>query len=278
MKTQRILLTGFALMVLGALEMQAQVATFRGTAVTGINRRMGSPVFDLGAPFGTIGFETVGAYDSGAGDAAPLTSDSDPDTLLATTADPMFYVVFGTPEADPALLNVPLRDVGVITDPDGSRSAIGELRGSPQLAIGRAPSNGPITLRSWLRARGEARIRCSGRNAPVVELTFEGLVPRGLYTAWGGMLTANGPAPVPLGGLPNVFSADPAGRASYAARLNYCPLALKPGEVPLAFIDIVLHTDHAVYAGIPEPFGAGLPPGVVSHIQVEFAISARRLR
>jgi hypothetical protein len=89
------------------------------------------------------------------------------------------------------------------------------------------------------------------------------------------MLTAQGPAPVPLGGLPNVFVADGRGQASYETLLNYCPLALRPGEVPLAFIDVVLHTDHAVYGGVPEPFTGGLPPGLVSHIHVEFAVSAQ---
>lgn len=274
MKIRRLGLFSLVCASFVSLEVAAQNATFQGTAVTGINRRLGEPVFDLGAPFGTIGFETVGAFDPGAPDAAPLTPASPGSTLLATTVDPLFLAVFGVPPADPALLNVPLRDVGVIVGPDGTRAPIADLAASPQFSVGRAPSNGAITLGSWLRAEGRAKVRCQGRDAPFVELDLKGLVPRGLYTAWGGMLTAGGPAPIPLGGVPNVFTADDAGQARYTARLNYCPLALKPGEIPLAFIDIVLHTDHAAYGGVPEPFAAGLPPGVVSHIHVEFAISA----
>jgi hypothetical protein len=259
---------------------QAQERTIQGRAVTGINHLLGAPWFDFGPPFGAIGFATMGAYQSGGADALPLSPSSPPDTLLASTVDPLFLVVFGVPpdSFDPALLNVPLRDVGVITSPAGVRSALGDLLASPQLATGRSPSSGPLTLGKWMQARGTARIRCDGRSAPRIDLSFTGLVPRGLYSVWGGMLPPTGPTPVALGGVPNLFLAGGDGRASYAALLNYCPLALRPGEVPLAFIDVVLHSDHAAYGGVPEPFAGGLPPGLVTQIHVEFAVSARPIR
>src|SRR5262245_41818923 len=103
----------------GTSRVQAQEKTIQGRPVTRINRMLGDPYFDFGAPFGTVGFETVGAYAPAGADALALNDASPADTLLASTVDPLFLQVFGvSPDSfDSSKLNVPLRNVGVILGP-----------------------------------------------------------------------------------------------------------------------------------------------------------------
>lgn len=262
------------LFLLSLTSAQAQTRILQGRAVTGVNRLLGQPVFELG-PFGGVGFNDVGAYNSKGGEALPLTSKSPAGTVLASIVDPGFLDLFHVDpnSVDPAKLNIPLRDVGVVVDPTGKRQAVRDIFHSSQLAPSRASVGGPITLGQWLSARGAGVISCSGHTASL-QLVMTGLVPRGLYDVWGVMLTAQGPAPICLGGSPCAFMTDDKGNALFSATLNFCPYNLRGDEVPLGVVEILFHSDHALYGSQPELFYGGYPPGLVSHSQLEFAVSA----
>jgi len=206
----------------------------------------------------------------------PLTPDSPPDSILATDVDPGFLDVFGVKEADldHSRLNVPLREVEVISDFKGNKGRLRDHRSAGQMEASRSVSfDGPITLGQWMKAGGSGTITCPPKHNPRVDLDLHGLIPHGLYTAWGGMLTALGPRPIALGGVPNAFVADEFGSAKFSARLNYCPMALREGELPLSFIDILYHADHTLYGAVGELIQAGSPTGMVTMIQVEFQVS-----
>ncbi|MFL5344894.1 MAG: hypothetical protein ACJ8AT_08870 [Hyalangium sp.] len=244
--------------------------------VTGINRLLGQPVHHLGA-LGTLGFTTVAGFNAHGKDPIPLTSDSDPDTVLASTVDPAILAALGIPpgSVDPKRLNVRLNDVGVITSTDGTRLPVRAHLSAGQLEPSRAGSAKPITLKQWLRARGTARLHCAGRDETTIEMEFAGLVPRGLYSVWQVLVGSQGPVPLPLGGVPNVVVTDECGRGTFSAQLNFCPLSLLPGEVPLAIIEVVYHSDGALYGAVPELQKAGFPPGLVTHVHLDLPVSAQ---
>jgi hypothetical protein len=253
----------------------------RGVAVTGINRVVGKPVFDFGPPHGTVGFFTIGAYNPNGPSPLVLTQDSPPSTVLASAMDLGLLDVFGVKpeEVNPAHLNIPLRDIPAIFNSAGVKHPLRDHRAAAQMESSRSVSvGGPITLGQWLAASGTGSITCPPKFAPKVDLSMEGLIPHGLYTVWGGMLTALGPRPVALGGVPNAFVADEEGHARFVARLNYCPLALRDGELPLSFIDILFHPDQSLYGTVGNLTLAGYPNGVVTQIQVEFPVSVTLLR
>lgn len=264
------------LLTLGATAAQAQ-RPIQGYPVTGVNRLLSEPVFDLG-PFDGAGFSDVGAHNPNGGEALPLTENTPLNTVLASIVDPGFIQAFHVDPStiDPGTLNIPLRDVGVYVDPSGARAPVRGHMSSHQMAPSRASAGGPITLGQWLKARGTATIKCKGHTANM-KLEMSGLIPRGLYDVWGVMLTDQGPAPVCLGGSPCAFLTDRKGNATYTAALNFCPYNLRQGEFPLGVIEILFHSDHSIYASQPELFYAGYPPGITSHSQLEFPVSATPL-
>lgn len=256
--------------------LHAQTRTFEGIAVTGINRLLGEPQFDTGPGTATIGFDTVGAYVPGAATASPLTASSPAGTLLATVADPFFLTVFGAPPPSSDKLNVPLRSVAVYKAPDGTRAPLkGHLSVSP-LEPSRVANTPSITLGQWLAARATAKLRCTGSRG-FVEIQLEHLIPHGLYTIWSVFQSPSGLFPVPMGGAPNAFVTDPRGQARFERALSYCPFEPLPSGERLAFLEVVYHSDQALYGGVPELFAAGLPPGVVTHIHVDIPILATPL-
>ncbi len=254
----------------------AKILTVHGVAVTGINRILGKAIFDFGPPHGTVGFYTIGGYNPNGPDPLVLTEDSSPNTVLATAVDTGFLDVFGVKlqDLDHSRLNVPLRDIPVISDFMGHMAPLRDHRAAGQMEPSRSVSfDGPITLGQWLKAGGSGTITCPPKHNPKVTLELHGLIPHGLYTAWGGMLTALGPRPIALGGVPNSFVADEFGNAHFSARLNYCPMELRAGELPLSFIDILYHADQALYGTVGELIQGGSPTGMVTFIQVEFPVS-----
>jgi len=272
---RKSLIVGFVcLFALGHGVAQAQTHTIQGRAVTGVNRLLSQPVFELG-PFGGAGFNDVGAYNPNGGEALPLTAASPANTLLASIVDPGFVEAFHVDPSTirPQTLNIPLRDVGVYINPAGRRQPVRDIFHSSQMAPSRASAGGPITLGQWLKAAGTAKIDCKGNTASL-RIDMTGLIPRGLYDVWGVMLTDQGPAPICLGGSPCAFITDKKGSASFAATLNFCPYDLREHEFPLGIIEVLFHSDHAVYASQPELFYAGYPPGIVSHSHLEFPVSA----
>ncbi len=254
---------------------RASSRVIEGRVVTGINRLFGEPVHELGA-LGTLGFTTVAGFNCDGTEPIPLTSSSPLDTVLASTVDPAILEALGIPpeSVDPSRLDVPLNEVGVITGTDGTRMSVRDHLSAGQLEPSRVHSRGPITLGQWLKARGRARLRCVGGRA-FIEMRFRGLVPRGLYTVWQVLVGEQGPVALPMGGVPNVVVSDGYGQGNFSARLNFCPLALQEGEVPLAIIEVLYHSDGAAYGAVPELQKAGFPPGLVTHVHLDFPVSAR---
>ncbi len=270
------LLIGFTASLALPLAASSQTQTFEGVAVTGINRRLGAPVFNTGPGTTDIGFNTVGAHVPGAAAAAPLEFSSPESTLLATFVDPFFLTVFGAPPPSADKLNVPLRSVGAIKTPDGMRGPLrGHLSVSP-LEPSRVANTPPITLGQWLEAKGTAKVRCTGARG-FIEIRFENLIPHGLYTIWSVFQSPSGLFPVPMGGAPNAFVTDPRGEARFERALSYCPLQPLPSGERLAIIEVIYHSDHSLYGGVPEQFLAGLPPGAVTHAHMDIPILATPL-
>ncbi len=275
---RKVILGGLVtLLALGAAAANAQTRVIKAHVVTGVNRFLSEPVFNLG-PFGGLGFNDIGAYNPNGGEALPLTADSSPDTVLASLVDPVFLQAFGVSPStvNSATLNIPMRDVGVYVAPDGTRGPIKSILSSPQMAPSRAGLDTPITLGRWLKARGVARISCSKQTARL-QIEMSGLIEKALYDVWGVMLTARGPAPICLGGSPCAFVTDDKGSASFSRDLNFCPYKLRTTEVPLGEIEILYHADHSLYGFMPELFAAGYPPGIVSFSHLDFPVSATPL-
>lgn len=266
-----------SLLFIGATLATAQTLTVQGTPVTGLNRLLGEPVWNFG-PLGTVGFETVGGLDPEGDEPLALSSTTARNTLLATIVDPFWLRVTGFTPAEVANLdNVYLRNVPIVVDPFGGRAPLAPLNAGTQLQFTRAESNGLITLGKWLRARGQMRIQCSGSRGPRVHMQFQNLVANGVYSVWAGFETQFNGAPFlgigPLGGVPNSFVTDDRGSATFERSLNFCPMDLKEGEVPLLFVDVVYHSDGSLYGARPALPRVKLFSGTVSHSQLEFLLS-----
>lgn len=249
-----------------------------GTPVTGFNRLFGSPVWNFG-PLGTPGYTTVQAHNPGGSQPLPLTAASAPDTLLATYIDPFWFQVTGIdPKTVADQFNIPLRDVPVIIDPFGKTQALPPLESGSELDFTQADSNGPITLGNWLQARGALDIRCD-RRGNSVNFDFRHLIPNGLYSVWVGFQTNFGGNPFlgigPLGGVPNAFTADGDGRATFERQLNFCPINLGPNDSPVVVVDVVFHSNQQLYGARPSLPRVSVFGGAVSHSQLNFLISGK---
>ena len=250
------------------------VATIEGVAVTGANRALGQPVWDLGAPFGLGGFNFVFGYNEGGSESFDLTPETPGNTLVATGLDPNLGLPPGT--VDPALLNVPFRDVAIIVDGAGGRAQVPSVLDAPGFAPSKSAPNEPITLGAWMAARGRLFINCRPDGTARLRVRVRDVIVNGVYTLWGvfGLDTdENGEPdtimPVALGGVPNVMIGDKNGKASIARTINFCPMT----EPSLLTINIAWHSDGNVYGAVPELPLAGFPGGVVTHDQINFPIN-----
>ena len=252
----------------------AMVATIEGVAVTGANRALGQPVWDLGAPFGLGGFNFVFGYNEGGNEPFDLTPEAPGNTLVATGLDPNL----GLPpnSVDPDLLNVPFRDVAIIVDPAGGRAQVPSVFDVPGHAPSKSAPNDPITLDDWMEAQGQLNIRCRPNGKAKLRVRVRNVIVNGVYTLWGvfGLDTSGNGAPdtivpVALGGVPNVMIGDKNGKASIERTINFCPMT----EPSLLTINIAWHSDGNVYGAVPELPLAGFPGGVVTHDQINFPIN-----
>lgn len=271
-----ILLLALALFLPAELVAQGRLEVVAGHPVTGLNRLLGQPVTDFGPPAGLFGFTTVAAHNPGAAEPLPLTPDSPLDTILATAVDPAFLDAFGVPpeSVDTSRLNIPLREVPALVAPDGVTFAplprhrqVGPL--TPNQA---EPAGAPITLEDWLAAEGVAVLECRPNGTGTVVLFMSGLIPNRIFTVWAIFDSPQGPRPVPMGGAPNTFVTNGRGLATFRRFLSFCPFETTVDGATLLTLEIVLHSDHQVYASEPTPFFAGLPPGLVAHPQLEFVV------
>ncbi|MGH8593153.1 MAG: hypothetical protein ACREV3_04665 [Gammaproteobacteria bacterium] len=299
----------FAIVASVALPLDASAAgptvgTFRiqGIGGTGFNERCGEPRFSLPPPFlPDFHGAFVGEFDPtpDAVAAIPLTpTNCDDDILLATTTDPVFLGAAGLPDADPRIKNIPLRDALVIVTPDGVRASIPPLGALPPNPIPPVKSepNDPITLGTWLKARGHMTITCKEDGSARVRARFEKLIPNGVYTMWGLWKTtppgAPGPmlVPFPLGGVPNSLVPDEDGDATFKRTLALCPMDSAPDGSQLLFAALAYHSDSSLYGGVTglalgnvefraadgSTFTSNLAPGTIGSDQIEFPITVSR--
>ena len=271
----------------------------RGTAVTGFNEVCGEPLQALPLPeplSPTFHGAFVGAFDPtpGAVAALPLTPENcSDDILLATTTDPTYRAAFGFPDADPRLKNIPLRQVPTTVTLDGLRSALPSLGALPPNPFPPTKSepNDPVTLGTWLSARGNMRITCDADGSASVKLWLRNLIPNSIYSALAIWRTtppgATAPTVValPLGGVPNIMVTKEDGSASFKRRLASCPMDPTPDGSTLLFVDVGYHSDNQVYGAVPVPvldtvtvitadggtFSSVLAPGTAAHDHVIFS-------
>jgi len=132
----------------------------------------------------------------------------------------------------------------------------------------------PITLGDWLKASGNMRVSCEEDGTAEIKIKVHDLIPHRAYTVWAMWHLSDGRIfPQPFGGAPNGYITDEEGEAEYERTLNFCPLeAARNGIDNNRLLSIIthLHSDHVLYGAVPTPSGAGLPPGTVGHMQLEW--------
>ncbi|MEE9355462.1 MAG: hypothetical protein V3U75_07710 [Methylococcaceae bacterium] len=306
-KKLRIMLSNIVLLLLSttafANHNDSQQYFERGVAVTGVNDLCGSPVFNLPAPEGispTIHATMLGEYNRDGKLPIPLSpTNCNDDIVLSTHTDLDFLARTGQPDIDSRLKNIPLRDVPVISNPDGSRSVVPSLENvqGNALPITKSNPNNTITLGNWLDAQGWMLLRCNANGTAKVKLRLKNLIPNGVYTVWGIWNTTPPGAskarilPVPLGGIPNVVTPDSAGKATFSRELASCPKDVTDNGSILLFIDLAYHSDGNVSGAFPQigaaptqfkmtdgtKFSSPLVPGAVTHDQMLFLISGEKL-
>jgi hypothetical protein len=256
-----------------------------GVTVIGGNNRFQKPIWWLGDELKGAFFNFVWAYNPNGDTPLPITEDMPGDTILATGVDPRSQSVHLVPDfVDPSLINVPLHQVPISVTQQG-RGGFGtgyreqlpttlEHRGGD--AATRAVPDGPITLDSWMAAKGRMKVKCFSDGTAKFEIEMSKLNKNGVYTIWtiyksdfdnDGAI--DGVSFYPLGGIPNVVAADEEGNARISRTLGYCPYE----EEKLLFVDVAWNSDGNAYgAAANEAFDPVLsqPVGVFVHTQVMF--------
>lgn len=250
-----------------------------GKVVTGINRVLDKKLWEFEL-LGTDGFTTLFGHNPDGGEPSRLTEDTPGSTIVGTNVDFEFKEIFGVTDDDfdPADINLPIRRVRVNVDFDGEtrQSLRGHLE-AEQLEPSVGVPNEPITLEQWLKATGKGTIKCDKEGNSTVELQHRGLLPFGIYTVIATFDLEPLRPGIPLGGLPNVIIADKDGRGDFIVRkLNFCPMDLKEGELPLILITTLYHSDLQVHGNVPVLLEKGIFPGLQAHEQVQFLVTGKR--
>lgn len=122
-----------------------------------------------------------------------------------------------------------------------------------------------FTLQQWLNATGGGSYEVDGGSANL-HLTFDKLVPKGVYTVWCSRLTFP-PNPkvvdAPCGaadGSQNTFKADGKGSAAFTLE-KFTPLEESTKETA-SVIALAYHSDGKTYGAVPGDFGSK------THVQV----------
>ncbi|PPC91352.1 MAG: hypothetical protein CTY34_04050 [Methylobacter sp.] len=280
---------------------KTQTFHVNGVAVTGFNEVCGEAVVNLPLPpplspdfHGAF----IGEYDTtqGAIDAIPFTpTNCNPNSLVATTTDPVYRDAFGFPDPDSRLKNIPLRKVPTTVTFDDQRSELSSIGVFPPNPFPptKNQSNDPITLGDWLSARGNMTIVCKSDGSASVVIRMRKLIPDSIYSAIAVWNTTppflNQPTvfPLPFGGVPNIFVTDAEGNGVFKRRLAACPMDPTPDGSRLLFVDIGFHSANTVSGAVPVPlfetktfiqsdgstFRSAIGPGTAAHDQLDFFIA-----
>ncbi|MFK5947313.1 MAG: hypothetical protein QM500_00910 [Methylococcales bacterium] len=234
-----------------------------GTNITGPNDFCGHVIYTFPQPFPNIRLAFMGQLntDPDATDAIPLSDENcEPDTILATTTDPVFLAFNQGEDTEQILKNLPIRDIPVYVNRNGLRAHLALKSEGNNLYPVRFASNtkDDITLGQWLSAEGKMKIKCESNASAEVEFSFSSLIPNSLYTVWGWYKTVPPGETeatfvvLPLGGVPNVVTTDKKGHAKGFERyLSYCPMNTTEDGSELLSVVVTWHPDGAVYGAAP---------------------------
>ena len=150
-------------------------------------------------------------------------------------------------------------------------------RGKPSflLRLGPFPKGKSLalTLERWLSARGSGTYTVENGKAEL-DVSFEKLVPKGVYTVWCSRLTFPPDAKVidrPCGaedGSQNKFLADAAGKGKFKLTMN----PLEPSSQETAsVIALAYHSDGKTYGANPGDFGKNTHVQIVAMLPVPAA-------
>jgi len=252
------------------------VTVIKAEPVTGFNQRLGQPLWDLGPGFGTASFAFVFGFNPDAELPDTLTQESPGDTLVATGLDPNFAALLGSfaDGVDQRFINVPLKEVPVIVNEfTADRAVLPSAREAAPYEISRSLPNDPVTLDAWLDSEGEVEVVCREDGTAKIDFDFGGLIKNGIYTAWGIFIRdtdGNGLGDqllaIPLGGVPNAFTADNHGKANFSRTLGFCPTE----ETTLRLVDIAYHADGNLYGGAVDLYLQGFPGITAATTQLAF--------
>lgn len=255
--------------------------SLRGTSAHGANFFNGEVItrYDNAAPYLSAGalqfWQNFSVREVGVLDDSPAATDG----LTITTATPrsalMATVNSGIAPTQPHQLNNPIHNTPIIS---------GLFTSDRSYLPAAAPEIGkfdpvrnpdimePVTLRRWESAKGRIHLSCLADGSGTVEIRARNLLPGIPYTVWAvfatneptlfGFLEAN-----PMGGVPNIITANERGSARFERKLHYCPLATNE---PLMYVALYAHWDTAVYGGNPDAGDQGFPTGVVGGDQLVF--------
>ncbi|MEO1018193.1 MAG: hypothetical protein AAFY56_10935, partial [Pseudomonadota bacterium] len=132
-----------------------------------------------------------------------------------------------------------------------------------------------ITLGDWFEAKGGGTYVCEN-GVGEVNLTFENLVPNGLYTMWHDFAVWPPTEPflgfydLPFGardGSENAFRADALGNAEFQRSITPC-LQLS-GEQLISELAIAWHSDDQTHGSVPGEFST------VTHVQLYVPLPKR---
>ncbi|MFQ5527420.1 MAG: hypothetical protein ACE5GX_14290 [Thermoanaerobaculia bacterium] len=235
----------------------AQTWSRRLRPSTGFNDLCGEPIFP-GAP----NFSFSALHNPDGSDPIVLTPAvcaDNPDGVMATWANPGFYAANGFPLPDPRLVNIPYQRVPIVVDPSGLRAFVPDhVPGVPQpVPPTRSLPNEPETISAFISVGGNMKLKCLRDGTATVRIRGTGYPPNSVLTVW--VIWLNPPdsglppvLPQPLGGAPNHVVADKQGKFTFERTLNFCPMEIQNGSVPLA-IDVAKHLDGGnTYGGVPE--------------------------
>ncbi|NMR27146.1 hypothetical protein HH219_16675 [Pseudoalteromonas sp. NEC-BIFX-2020_015] len=254
----------------------------KGQAVTGFNRYLSEPLWNLGQPFDTAGFNFLFEHTPNTHEPAPLTYTTSWKTLVATGVDNNYLSTLSISINDVNYehINLPLREVFYSIGSEYGRKPLESIFIADIDEISKAAYHSPITLELWLSAKGNAKYKCNANNQARISFQLNGLIPNGVYTAWGvfsqdnsGNGVADGLAAIPLGGLPNVVVANNKGKATFKRSLNFCPSR----NEQLLVVEFDYHSDGNVYGGIPDNPREGFPSGIVTHSHLAFPFNVQAI-
>lgn len=274
----------------GDHQLDRTIRRVRGIAVTGTNHVLGKPIFHwIDEEFGTFNFPTLFAYNEHGPEPLPLDEFTPDSTVLASGVSPLYLLPRGR-EIKPEWVNVPLRQVPVLTDfRNIDTQPLRGLMEAEPMEVSQSEPADPITLGQWMKAGGDVKIECSGQRADV-KLRMSNLIPNRIYSVWALMrLPLEFPPPgttlkstsvaLPLGGTPNVFVTDANGDATFERHVKFCPLNSPTSDLPsMLTLEIQYHANHQTYGAIPLPgFVDGNWHGVIQFTHVVFPINVRML-